>query len=888
MVLTNLLDDLGIQTNNENNDDPNLKQGQELMSHERNYHAKVEPTLKLLEKGSLPTTGSISEGFKAEKGGCAPGTLSKDLTKDLNNVQKALAAYEKASSEYKKSLKEIKIGDPTYFNTVLVNNSDNSGNVINVYDEQLKDKVIGYFTKAKDDKGEWGPTCYKMYKDFNMGRNTWGMANNLVPIQDLFNNKCRTQDGSIVDDRAVNKHIEDPMSANAEGMNSNRNMCPIEYPIAFSGTSAGDKEKMHCCSSGVYKNECYGETHTVGNVKGPMSNYMLKIKAQKNGTEAHYTFPLQPWSGFAIGADKKMVHDSVPDAPTNGFIPVGVNRMYKGNYSIFWAHDEHDLGEENCPNDFVYIKNVKQAYMLGKKGKYGSDDWRTSFVDNNDVSGFFYISANEKISLANELVNILGQIVNINVLMELYHEISGNRFFQAVPGVKKWGEITPLDLLNPTYLKVEYIDENTVNPSWISKNNWKTYGGASDADKEEYKKSGLCISQFGAYFNSDGKNVNIKSPGDGTNVLTNPNNPTALGNALTDGELCGWNCIEECGPWSSFGLPDDHKLSKMCSNNQCLQKYNIGAHTFTRALVTSIQNLAMDVRGSKKYGNLSLDSLNELNELADKKQCPYSDPQLGYILGGVGGQEGGVLEYASLRDAKIGCDAAGDACAGITYNTGNRGQYELRSAVYAGKPVPGIRNDGPWGEISWLKSKSGCQLPDKKYDINTLETCQDLRNAYDIASYPKNLHDGKILDSGCATDDILAIYQKNCPNRTDNIVGPDPKKSRVKSRCPKDLLGNSGGMGGGLEAAAAGGGEARDRGDAAGGGPGVEDGRGGACVGAADAADARDDCGEAEADRQSAEEAAVPLLARCRHRDVQGDRVHAGSFFRRSTGLQGD
>ena len=51
MVLTNLLDDLGIQTNNENNDDPNLKQGQELMSHERNYHAMVEPTLKLLEKG---------------------------------------------------------------------------------------------------------------------------------------------------------------------------------------------------------------------------------------------------------------------------------------------------------------------------------------------------------------------------------------------------------------------------------------------------------------------------------------------------------------------------------------------------------------------------------------------------------------------------------------------------------------------------------------------------------------------------------------------------------------------------------------------------------------------------------------------------------------------
>ena len=102
MILTNLLDDLGIQSNNDDTNDPNLMQGQELMMHERNYAAQVEPKMKLLESGSTPTLGFVNEGFTPEKGGCDSSMLDKDLTPALNAVQKALHHYEKVSSKYKK------------------------------------------------------------------------------------------------------------------------------------------------------------------------------------------------------------------------------------------------------------------------------------------------------------------------------------------------------------------------------------------------------------------------------------------------------------------------------------------------------------------------------------------------------------------------------------------------------------------------------------------------------------------------------------------------------------------------------------------------------------------------------------------------------------------
>lgn len=789
MILTNLLDDLGIQSNNDSNDGPNLIQGQELMKYERNYNAEIEPNMKLLESGSTPDLGFVNEGFSSETEKCDANVLSKDLTHELNHVQKALHHYEKASSKYKESLKDIKSGDPTYFNSVLVNNSRN---VISVYDEQLKEKVIGYVKDADRDNNEWGPTCLKIYKHYNMGSNTWGGAKNLVPIQDLFNNKCRSSDGSIISNRQVDKLIRDPMTEQIEGIAQTRNMCPLDYPIAFSGTSDGSGEKKYCCNSGVYKNECKGEKKSLSTVDGPVSDYVLKIKTQKNGSPTVYNYTLQPWNGFAIGADQETILKVFPTAHgDNGFIPVGNNRIYGGNFSIFWAHDSHNLGEENCPNDFVYMKDVRQAYMYGKIGKYGSKDWRRSFVDNTQVSGFFYISANEKIILENELVNVLGQIIDINAIMTMFRDELGNKY-------------TSLDMLNSKIIPPDQVVDATgkwINPNWIPKNDWieeeiPILSEIIDLNPADpIKSSGMCLSQFGAYFNSSGLNPTIKSPTQG-DPLTSLNNPSALGHSLQQGGICGWNCISGCGSWSDYVISDKKKLFQSCSNNQCAPKNVVGANTFTRALIVSIQKLAMDVRGSKVYGNLSLDSLDEINKLAGKKQCVYGKGEIGYIKGNLLDQEGLEMNYDSLEDAKIGCDIAGEACAGITYNTGNSGKYQLRSGNSQAK----IYN-APTGEISYLKKN--CTAPDKNYDVNTLETCQDLRNAYEISNYPSKgwaVDKGDILTNGCATDDILSIYKKNCKNNTRNIIGPDSSKSRVKSRCSKDVLGSSsaGGISGGV------------------------------------------------------------------------------------------
>ena len=54
------------------------------------------------------------------------------------------------------------------------------------------------------------------------------------------------------------------------------------------------------------------------------------IQVQKG--ETLYTLALQPWKGFAIGADEDTLKGK---GTSNGFIPVGINRIYGGNYSIF-------------------------------------------------------------------------------------------------------------------------------------------------------------------------------------------------------------------------------------------------------------------------------------------------------------------------------------------------------------------------------------------------------------------------------------------------------------------------------------------------------------------------------------------------------------------------
>ena len=97
------------------------------MKYERNYNAAIEPKMNLLESGSVPTLGFVNEGFNTPPEKCDSSVLvGEGLTALLHTAHKRLEDYEKASSNYKKSLKDIKLGDPTYFNSVLVNTSDNS------------------------------------------------------------------------------------------------------------------------------------------------------------------------------------------------------------------------------------------------------------------------------------------------------------------------------------------------------------------------------------------------------------------------------------------------------------------------------------------------------------------------------------------------------------------------------------------------------------------------------------------------------------------------------------------------------------------------------------------------------------------------------------------
>lgn len=817
MILTNLLDDLGIHSNNDDKDGPNLIQGQELMKYERNYNAVMEAKMNLLASGSAPILGFVNEGFEPTQKKCDTSVLiNTTLTSKITAAHISLEEYEKASSKYKKSLKDIKLGEPIYFNSVLVNTGDKHVKKIKVYDEQLEDYITKYTNQAGSDEN-WEAQCVNIVSDFNIKKNSWGDATNLVPIQDLFNNKCRTKGGSILNSAGLEKLIPDPLDSGKESL-SNSNMCPRSHPKAFSGAEGAVKK--YCCSSGVYNEQCYGEKKKFSYINGVAEDHKLTIQKGSSGTV--YTLALQPWNGFAIGADA----GATKGKDDNGFIPVGINRIYGGNYSIFWANTTTtDLSEDDCPNDFVFMTGMRQATMIGKMDNYNSDEWTPSFVDNDMVSGFFYISANEKTLFANELVGILRQIVEVDRLLAIYHNW----------GAQGEGEMTPVDLLDPLgqggdgiiyYIKGD--PEEYINPNWIDLK--PIYNEAEEETK--YKQSGLCISQFGAYFNKTPKlNINITSPGDGLDAQTNPSNYNAVGHSLQQGNLCGWNCIKGCPSWDSYGLSKDNKLYQKCSNNQCRAENFADPKDFTIALIVSIQNHARQSRGGRKGGNLSFDSQSELNSLSTKPQCRYDGkPQSGYIPGAVTDEYGNVEQYLTLADAKIACDIAGNGCAGITYsgtdsagNADNQKNYTLRKGSHdtaiSLKPT-----DTGTGEQSWFKKTGTCIKPDPRYKENTLETCQDLRNAYNIYSLQttsKGGMDGRVFREGCAPDDILAIYKKNCsPNKTQLMVGPDPKKSRVKSRCPKILpfeshmfgAGGPGGGGGG------GGGEGGGGGGGGGGG----------------------------------------------------------------------
>ena len=442
---------------------------------------------------------------------------------------------------------------------------------------------------------------------------------------------------------------------------------------------------------------------------------------------------------------------------------------------------------------------MRQATMIGKMDNYSSDEWSPSFVDNDVVSGFFYISANEKTLLANELVGILRQIVKVDDLLKIYLKYG------------RWGEgeMTPVDLLDPvTGSIIDYIEphpEIYINPNWMDVETIDNEAPqlSTDEEKTKYKQSGLCISQFGAYFNkTKNSTINIISPGDGENAQTNPNNQDTVGHSLQQGNLCGWNCIQGCQSWDTYGLPKDNKLYQYCSNNQCREENFAKPIDFTIALIVSIQNLAQQSRGNPQLGNLSFDSQSELNSLSTKSQCRYDKKSTpGYIPGGVKDGYGNYEQYLTLADAKTACDIAGDGCVGITRsgkttgNTSGTTNYTLR------KGFPTLKaTEAGTGEKSWFKKTATCIKADQHYKENTLETCQDLRNAYNIynSADQDNGGDGKVFMTGCASDDILEIYKKNCsPNKTSLIVGPDPKKSRVKSRCPPGGGGPGGTPGGG-------------------------------------------------------------------------------------------
>lgn len=764
MIIQNLLDDLGIIPNKDTEfeNDPNLKQGQELMKFERGYQSSVEPTLKLLQTTTSPNLKSIIEGFKGETqnkphsvvfrpqdtagfdptGGnpsTATGfdptppanknissdtnptdssssqstdcssTMPSDLISKMQVINEVEKRYELASKRYKTYLNNLKNNDSEYYNTVLVN-SDNKL-TIRVYDKSVYDYIDN--NTYTESTWETPMTCSKLVSDFKIKDGDWGKAKDLQPIKDKYNHWCREESNSLRVTDGIK--LPDP-SKKIKKNNVMSNMCPLTAPYAYGSPTQNDggEPNAFCCSGPLRDNNTYCTGESAGRVGGgkEMLDHVITINKVK--------YPLKAWNGFAVGPSNP-AGSTIGMTQENPYIPIGVSTALGGKYTISWFETDSSFKPADCPQGLIYLENVHESYMWGKTNQSAEQrkNWRGSWSDSQKKSGCFYISKNDKINLQRDIDNILGKIVI---------DITKN------PD----GGTTPGDSATAAGLGTN------VNPGWMSKESWNSTSHKANKD------DGICQSQYGAYLNNK-KITNFDSPDDSNLELTSHVSPGSVANSLYQGGICSWTCIEGCPGYSNYGsMPNDKskgvdtdKLFKTCSNNQCLPGKAWGTHTFTRTLYTSLVNF------KKSLYNSSMINATALEELG-------GDAWTGAAPGTFGAEAGGKCEEGSV------------------YTRGENSNIDY----------PGC----PPGDWCCKRVNSGNSNINNKLQI---ETCQDMATAYGIWAQEK----GK-WQIGC--DDSEGNIKKTwedskCFSDSTEWSGPDFSNTKLLyAGCNKSIRSKNG------------------------------------------------------------------------------------------------
>lgn len=550
MLINNLLDDLGIisNTDKEVEDDPNLKQGQELMRYERNYKATVEPSLKNLQTTSSPNLDSIIEGMETKSDEdhkdilpSVPqmGSPPEDVQDLLSQITSASDKYEQAFKAYIKtqSTKGASKSKKLY-NTILIDKRDKLS--VKVYDTKLQDFATSQLNKAQQggDDISWKVTvCAELAQDYNIIQGSWGDAVSLPPIRDVYNYACRDSSGKMISPNGV--QLPDPNKDTFDAPPKDLTKCPLEYPIAF---GASGQSPTSCCSGGGCGDGGGGLKKLGVNGGGPVSNYVATTPSGKKE-------PVKAWPGFAIG----------------NYIPIGVNTQYTGGkYNIIWFESTN---RDDCPKDFIYLEGVFPAYMTGTNNHEDRTKWASSTVG-SQTSGCFYISPTEKSNLTTQLENLLAQI-----LKDPTNMAEGQ---------------TTADNINAAWLKSGRTDTADQDDG-ICRSQFSSYFNADIATAQEPSDNTLYI-----------------SPDKDNQQVTSMTTPGSFQNKLHNGTLCPQtqagglpvSCIKGCPGWTNYDWkgnnahdnePADPKnLFKTCDFNLCATGRFADPMTFTKNLVAEI------------------------------------------------------------------------------------------------------------------------------------------------------------------------------------------------------------------------------------------------------------------------------------------------------------
>lgn len=694
-----VLDDSGIMANTDSDSqiekNHDLKQGQEFVQYEKNYQA-TQPTFKNLQVTTSPNLDSLVEGMTSTSDSTQPDSTQstgavQDPTKLLSRIHKAREDYDNAFNAYIKSTKDIKKSEKknnTDYNTILVNK--NNKLTVQVYDKNLKDYVDTIYSFEKNDPTVAPDICLSLAQDYNIKNGHWGKAKKIPPIIDLWNSICMDDKGNPISPDGL--ELPNPMGKSTKTTRDDITMCPLEHPIAY-GEPQGERQKANsmCCDSGILDNKCTGGSSGIRNGGATVTNYKVKIDKDK-------TKEVKSWPGFAIA----------------GIIPIGINKKYNGTYHIIWYKSKHN----KCPNDFIYFSDVNPVNMTGRINTEpdNRDRWIPSEVKPK-VSGCFYITPEEKISLANEIDTVLSQIL---IVPPIFSKKNIKDYEMNIVQLSEKG-VTVDDPVGET--------TNNLLPTWINVN------------IPVPSLQGICRSQHGGFF-GDNESKPIRDPAN--YIIPDPSNHGSkskdiigtIQNDLYNGGLCLNNCIEGCSPWNNFEIygsdkektepPNSNELYKTCSINTDCSSNKISAIEYTRNLVGELIKFRKELYGS---GMINSTALNEL--------------------------EGNEWEGGHVGDRQV----DGECDTGTVFTKGRN-----KNIDYPGCP-PG----------DWC-----CKRKDSTEDNLKMETCQDMRDAYKIytkdGSWKQGCDnkDNKIQDiwndSECNTDPS-SMHDWKGPNLESDLYG---------------------------------------------------------------------------------------------------------------------